>query len=233
MKTGPRSAAVLTLVVLAHAGALAAAVLLQQQPEPPLELPVISGVIIEAPPAEVMEAPSARVAPPEPKPVEQPKPKPQPKPQPKPKPKPVPPPPVVPPPPSENAIATPPPPEPVQQQAAPPPPAPSTPQAEEKDTLGAPVQPPRIDAKQRNNPAPAYPPLSKRRGEEGVVILELLITAEGRVSDLKVSQSSGFPRLDQAALDAVERWRYEPARRNGVAIEYRYLQPVRFALDKK
>lgn len=219
------------LVVFLHGGALTAAVLWPQTPPELVEPPVISGVIIQAPPAEVVAAPSVQVAPPEPTP-EPPKPKPKPQPKPKPKPKPVPPPPVVPPPPSEKAITTPVEPPPVQE-AAPPPAAPSTPDAEKDDTLGAPVEPPRIDAKRRNNPAPAYPPLSRRRGEEGVVILELMITAEGKVAELKVNQSSGFPRLDQAALDAVERWRYEPARRNGVAIEYRYLQPVRFALNTK
>ena len=92
------------------------------------------------------------------------------------------------------------------------------------------VTPPRVDAHLRNNPAPAYPPLSRRRSEEGVVILELLILPDGSVSEIHVRKSSGYRRLDQAALNAVSRWRYRPATKAGVAIAYRYLQPVRFSL---
>lgn len=231
MKSGWSSFIAFVLVVAAHAGALGAAMWLPAPP--PLEQPpTISGVLIQAPPAEVVQAPSAQVTPPEPEPMVQPKPKPKPKPKPQPKPKPKPkplPPPPAPLPPSEKAITAPPPP--VQEQAPPPPQAPSTPMADNNDTLGAPVEPPRIDARHRNNPAPAYPSLSRRRGEEGTVVLELLIMPDGSVAEISVKESSGFPRLDQTALKAVKRWRYTPAKRGGKAIEYRYLQPIAFTLN--
>lgn len=101
-----------------------------------------------------------------------------------------------------------------------PPPAPS------------PVRPPRVDATQHNNPPPIYPAVARRRGEQGRVVLALLIKADGHVEELDVHTSSGFPRLDQAALNAVRQWRYTPAMRAGVAIDYHYLQPVTFTLSR-
>lgn len=92
------------------------------------------------------------------------------------------------------------------------------------------IIPPRVEAYQSNNPPPKYPRLSKRLKEEGTVILELLIAEDGTVAELKVKRSSGFPRLDKAALKAVKRWRYTPALRGDTAIAYRYEQPVSFTL---
>ena len=94
-----------------------------------------------------------------------------------------------------------------------------------------PVQPPRIDASSRHNPKPRYPQLSRRLGEEGQVLLDLLVRADGSVGEISVRRSSGSSRLDQAALDAVRHWRYLPAHRGGEAIAFRYVQPVEFALD--
>ncbi|MEE2023089.1 energy transducer TonB [Alkalimonas mucilaginosa] len=95
----------------------------------------------------------------------------------------------------------------------------------------APVTAPRADASHLNNPAPAYPMLSRRLREQGTVLLELLIEADGQISELAVLQSSGFPRLDQAALEAVKQWRFEPARQGDTAIAYRYQQPITFQLQ--
>ncbi len=64
-------------------------------------------------------------------------------------------------------------------------------------------------------------------------MLELLVRVDGSVSDLKIKQSSGFARLDRAALDAVRRWRYTPAQQDGQPIEYRYLQPVTFGFRER
>jgi protein TonB len=58
---------------------------------------------------------------------------------------------------------------------------------------------------------PVYPPTSRRMGEEGVVRLKVLVDERGRPHDVVVLNSSGFPRLDQAAVEAVHRWRFEPA----------------------
>ena len=93
------------------------------------------------------------------------------------------------------------------------------------------VTPPRIDsAGHLKNPPPRYPRLSRRLHEEGEVILVLWVLADGSVSDVEIETSSGYPRLDKAALKAVRKWRYTPATRNGEAIAYRYQQPVQFSM---
>jgi periplasmic protein TonB len=61
---------------------------------------------------------------------------------------------------------------------------------------------PHIDP--RHCPKPEYPPASRRLGEQGPVILQALIDADGRVTDMKLGQSSGFERLDQAAIDGIK-----------------------------
>jgi periplasmic protein TonB len=94
-----------------------------------------------------------------------------------------------------------------------------------------PVVPPRSDASHLDNPAPVYPPESRRRREQGRVLFEVYVLIDGSVGDLRLQQSSGFPRLDAAALSAVKRWRYVPARRAGEAIPYWYSQPVDFVLN--
>ncbi len=87
------------------------------------------------------------------------------------------------------------------------------------------------DAGFLKNPKPPYPAVSRRMGEEGVVVLSVMIEADGTVSDVRVKRSSGFPRLDASALETVRRWQYVPAKRNGFPVAYRYVQPVRFSLD--
>jgi protein TonB len=81
-----------------------------------------------------------------------------------------------------------------------------------------------------NNPAPAYPAASRRLGEQGRVLLDVYIQPDGRVGEIRVKQSSGYPRLDEAALDAVRRWRYVPARRGNEPIALWYVQPISFSL---
>lgn len=81
-----------------------------------------------------------------------------------------------------------------------------------------------------SNPAPIYPRQSQRRKEQGTVMLEVLILADGSVAELRIKESSGYQRLDQAALNAVAQWRYVPANQGGETIDYWHLQPVAFAL---
>ena len=95
----------------------------------------------------------------------------------------------------------------------------------------APVTPPRVDAAHLNNPAPGYPALSRRLGEQGQVLLDVHILADGSVGGIKLRRSSGFHRLDGAALEAVRHWRYVPARRGTEPIPYWYVQPVTFSLN--
>jgi protein TonB len=97
--------------------------------------------------------------------------------------------------------------------------------------VAAPVVPPRADAAHLINPAPAYPAISRRLGEQGQVQLDVYILTDGSVGEIKLKRSSGFPRLDQAALDAVRHWRYQPARRGHEAIAFWYVQPLIFSLD--
>lgn len=79
--------------------------------------------------------------------------------------------------------------------------------------------------------APAYPPLSRRQGEEGKLVLRVELDESGNVSSVRVAASSGFARLDEAALAAVKTWRCTPARRDGLAVRAVALQPFKFVLQ--
>lgn len=227
METPWSNSLLFIIVLLAHGAALATAALWPQEVQRPDTLPTISGVLINTPAAAVVQAPAAVATPVEPKPVETPQPKPAPKPVQKPQPEPTPE-----PAPKQQlkkaSIAPEPEPQTLAEEAAPPPVA--TVAERLNASEGAPVTAPRVDARHHQNPAPSYPRLSRRRGEEGTVVLELLVLKDGTVDEIKVKQSSGFPRLDRSAMEAVKRWKYDPATRGGQAIDYRYLQPVTFNL---
>jgi protein TonB len=83
-----------------------------------------------------------------------------------------------------------------------------------------------------NNPKPRYPLLSKRAGEQGRVLVHVLIGADGLAQQADVKTSSGFERLDQAALATVLRWRYVPGRRGGVAEAMWFNVPINFVLEQ-
>jgi protein TonB len=134
-------------------------------------------------------------------------------------------------PPSEKAISAPPAPEPTpvpQTEAAPDAPVPV---AAEAPAAPVAVTPPRSDAAHLNNPAPVYPAMSRRLGEQGRVLLDVYILPNGLVGELRVKVSSGSKRLDDAALQAVKRWKYVPAKRGDEAIPYWYVQPLLFSLN--
>jgi periplasmic protein TonB len=65
-------------------------------------------------------------------------------------------------------------------------------------------------------PQPRYPPESRRSGEEGLVVLRVLINEIGGVARVDVERSSGHSRLDDAACQAVRRARFRPYLENGV-----------------
>jgi protein TonB len=90
---------------------------------------------------------------------------------------------------------------------------------------------PSSDADYLNNPKPPYPPLSKRMGEQGKVVIRTLIGADGIAQDASIHQSSGFDRLDQAALATARRWRYVPGKRAGVAEAMWFNVPFNFVLE--
>lgn len=91
---------------------------------------------------------------------------------------------------------------------------------------------PHTDASHINNLAPEYPSVSRRLAEEGVVLLEILVRADGTVGELRLKNSSGYTRLDEAALRAVKHWHFVPAVRGEQKIDYWYELPIEFLLNK-
>lgn len=89
---------------------------------------------------------------------------------------------------------------------------------------------PHTDASHINNPAPVYPALSRRNKEEGVVLLSIVVLADGSVTSVRVKASSGYSRLDQAAITAVKNWHFVAAKKGAVAIDYEYELPIEFSL---
>ncbi|MCX8087328.1 MAG: TonB family protein [Rhodocyclaceae bacterium] len=79
--------------------------------------------------------------------------------------------------------------------------------------------------------APTYPAISRRLGEEGMVVLRVELDETGSVAQARIETSSGFKRLDEAALAAVRSWRCQPARRNGQPVRAVALQPFKFVLQ--
>lgn len=69
-----------------------------------------------------------------------------------------------------------------------------------------------------HNPEPPYPPESRRRGEEGRVILKVRVTKEGTAESVEVENSSGYRRLDMVARKTVSRWRFIPARQDNATV---------------
>jgi protein TonB len=110
-------------------------------------------------------------------------------------------------------------------------PPPAEPVAAAPAAAPAPVTPPIFNADYLENPPPAYPPLARRLGEQGRVILRVLVSAEGRAAEVQVRTSSGHPRLDEAARDAVRRWKFVPARRGPEAVRAWVLIPISFKLE--
>ena len=151
--------------------------------------------------------------PPKPKPVVKPRPKP-PEPLPlvtapieAPSPSPV----IVPPPP-------PPPPEPpAPVVVAPPPPV----------VVTAPI----FAADYLDNPAPPYPALARRAGEQGRVMLRVLVNPGGNADEVEIRTSSGHRRLDESARDTVRRWRFVPAKRGDEPGPAGVLIPISFRLE--
>jgi protein TonB len=78
------------------------------------------------------------------------------------------------------------------------------------------------------NPELLYPAAARERSMEGSVLLEVLVSAGGNPLIMKIKKSSGHPILDTAALWSMEQWRFEPARRNGRAVEALVEVPIHF-----
>ena len=96
--------------------------------------------------------------------------------------------------------------------------------------------PPRLELPSSNaeylqNPKPPYPPMSKRLGEQGKVVVRVLIGVDGSAQQAQIRQSSGFDRLDQTALNTVLHWRYVPGKRGGLAEAMWFDVPINFVLE--
>jgi protein TonB len=94
----------------------------------------------------------------------------------------------------------------------------------------APVIPPRFNADYLNNPAPAYPPISRRMGEEGKVVLRVHVNERGLPDEVQLKASSGSQRLDATALETVRQWKFVPARHGEKPVDAWVLVPIAFSL---
>jgi protein TonB len=78
---------------------------------------------------------------------------------------------------------------------------------------------------------PEYPPASRRAGEEGTVTLQVMVLENGRAGEVKVAKSSGFPKLDEAAVKEVQRnWRFVPGKEDGKPVSMWHTFAVTFRL---
>ena len=98
----------------------------------------------------------------------------------------------------------------------------------------APVQPavqlPSSDADYLQNPKPTYPAISRRLNEQGKTTVRVLIGVDGLPKQTELAKSSGFARLDQAALDTIMRWRFVPGKRAGVPEPMWFNIPINWVL---
>ena len=95
----------------------------------------------------------------------------------------------------------------------------------------APVTQPIFNADYLENPAPAYPSIARKNGEQGRVILRVLVNPSGGADDIQIRTSSGFARLDDSARETVRRWKFVPAKRGAEPIAAWVLIPISFRLE--
>ncbi|WP_438826015.1 energy transducer TonB, partial [Pseudomonas aeruginosa] len=114
----------------------------------------------------------------------------------------------------------------------PPPPTPDPPWRGGRVLFKPHRRPPRwANAGYLHNPAPEYPALAMRRGWEGTVLLRVHVLASGSPSEIQVQKSSGREALDQAAVKAVKRWSFVPAKRGDKAEDGWVSVPIDFKLN--
>jgi len=89
---------------------------------------------------------------------------------------------------------------------------------------------PKLNADYLHNPRPDYPVQAKRMGWEGRVLLRVEVLANGNVGEVSIAKSSGHDLLDEAALDAVRRWKFVPAKKDGTAVHSSVNVPINFNL---
>lgn len=226
MNLSRRTLVVAGSVVLFHAAALWAlqAGLVRRTVEQIVPVSLIS---------EIITPPAPRVEPPSPAPAPAPAPEPTPKPvprkveRPRPAPRPLAVPDPAPAPPTAPVGAT---------QPQPPAPPVAAPVAAAPSPAPAPAAPARVELPSTNadylqNPVPPYPAISKRLGEQGKVVLRVLIAPDGTAREAEFVQRSGYERLDEAARTTVLKWRYVPGKRGGVPEAMWFNVPINFVLE--
>jgi periplasmic protein TonB len=219
------SATVLLHVILAFLFMLG---LMEHTITPPEAPPVLVELMQSQPTPKTIEQPVAKPlpVPPRPQPVAAPAPTPQPQPSPSKVNTPT-----------EVAQAAP-----VAPVSAPTAPTPPAPRAEVPPAPAPPSPAPVVTAPSKtdvsipasysaSNQKPIYPNMSKRLGEQGTVVLRVLVKADGSAGEVEVKSSSNYSRLDQAAIDAVKTWRFNPAKIDGKATDEWYQVPIPFKLQ--
>jgi len=93
------------------------------------------------------------------------------------------------------------------------------------------VELPSSDADYLHNPKPEYPRMSRQRNEQGKVVVNVFIGTDGLAQKAEIKASSGFERLDAAALATVKAWRYVPGKRGGVAEAMWFAVPINFVME--
>ncbi|MGF7136643.1 protein TonB [Paraburkholderia sp. EB58] len=215
-------------VVAIHIALLAVILTVRNEPAGrPLESRTMTAELLSPAP---VAAPAAlqSIAPPPPKPtppVPHVKPKVQPRPTPKPTPMPLP----------VAASPSPTAPAPAAESALPAPAAPAAPAAAAAPTIGRPTMeisaPKNVSHLDCNIAKPDYPALSRRRGETGTAYVRFVVGLTGNLENIELKKSSGYDRLDDAALAAVRASACKPYLENGVPIRAAYTQPYQFGLS--
>ncbi|QCP49868.1 TonB family protein [Trinickia violacea] len=114
--------------------------------------------------------------------------------------------------------------------AAPPSAKPSASGSESENAAAQPATAPSFNAAYLHNPPPAYPAMAQRRAWEGTVLLKVHVLANGKPDHIEVVSSSGHPPLDEAAQEAVNDWRFIPAKRAAQAVDGWVQVPIEFKL---
>ncbi|GAO36696.1 energy transducer TonB [Sulfuricella sp. T08] len=112
--------------------------------------------------------------------------------------------------------------------AQPSPPVPSPPAPPAPEPV---LELPRYNAAYLSNPPPAYPLAARRRGIEGTVLVRAEISAGGECQRAELKKTSGHEMLDHAALEAVKKWRFMPAKRGSQAVVAWVEVPITFKLE--
>ena len=91
----------------------------------------------------------------------------------------------------------------------------------------------RTEPSYQDNPPPEYPGKARRRRQAGTVILKVLVSEKGTVVEVRLSKSSGYDILDEAAEESVRKWTFEPGTMGAKKVEMWVNIPVRFDLKSR